>query len=66
MPGFAKYKKREVICKNKPQKVTNYPTTVMLNYTIAKIKHCTKETEIYGDLLLHVVNMNLIATELSN
>ena len=36
----------------------------MQNDATKKIKQCTKEKEIYRDLLLHIVNIDLIADEL--
>ena len=53
-----------MIYKNKPQKITNYPKTLMQNDAAEKIKQCTKEKEIYKDLLLHIVNIDLIVAEL--
>ena len=36
----------------------------MQNDAAEKIKQCTREKEIYKDLLLHIVNIDLIADEL--
>ena len=38
----------------------------MQNDAAEKIKQCAKEKEIYKDLLLHIVNIDLIAAELKN
>ena len=38
----------------------------MQNDAAEKIKQCTKEKEIYKDLLFHIVNIDLIAAELKN
>ena len=56
--------RNKVIYKNKLQKITNYPKILMQNDAAEKIKQCTKEKEIYKDLLLHIVNIDLIVAEL--
>ena len=61
MPECAKYTKPEEIYKNKPQKVTGYPKAVTLNDATEKF-----EKEIYGDLLLRILNIDLIVSELRN
>ena len=38
----------------------------MQNDATTKIKQCTKEKETYRNLLLHIVNIDLIAAELRN